>query len=307
MAKLTLQQKKELIPEAIIRYLDDKQISQAQLARVSGVSDSYVSMIRNRNTHIGKVPIADKYYLQLADTIGLNIERKVWRHFDTENYMQMVVGINNARKSRSRLCIDGGTGSGKTHVCRQYKKNFPNETYVVTSSALETAREFAMNIAETVGVDAMGSVATMIRRIVKKLTRDCNQAALLIDEAEHIKGKAGYIKVIKALADGLEGKAAFVILGMDLNKILNDGAARGRDLYPQTSRRFGKRELCSGNISADIVKICQEMEINNRHVQNWLVQHVTNFGDLEHILTSAVTECAETGRQPDVELIKSLV
>lgn len=307
MTKLTLLQKTQEIPAAIKRYLDEKQISQAELSRNSGVGDAYLSNIMNGKTHVGPTEIADKYYLKLSETVGYTLENPTWQHFDTENYMQMLVGIVEARISRSRLCIDGGTGAGKSHVCRRYKQDYPSETYVVTCSALETAREFAQNIAEAVHVDTHGSVAQLLRRIIKKLTKDSENAILLIDEAEHIKGKAGYIKVIKALADGLERKAAMVLLGMDINKILNDGAARRRDLYPQTARRFGKRELCSNNISNDVVKICQEMDITSQRVQNYLIQHVTNFGDLENIISAAMAETAETGGKVNLELIKSLV
>lgn len=307
MAKLTILQKTSEIPVAIKRYLDEKQISQAELSRGSGVGDAYLSVIMNGKTHVGPTEIADKYYKQLATAIGLQLGEPTWRHFDTENYMQMLVGIMAVRRNKSRLCIDGATGAGKTHACRQYKQDYPAETYVVTCSAIETAREFTQNIAGAVHVDTHGSVAQLLRRIIKKLTKDSENAILLIDEAEHIKGKAGYIKVIKALADGLERRAALVLLGMDINKILNDGAARHRDLYPQTARRFGKRELCSNNISADIVKICQEMDITSHRVQNYLMQHVSNFGDLENIISAAMAETAETGEKVNLELIKSLI
>lgn len=306
MAKLTQFQKTQQIPEAISRYLKEKGSNQAQLSRVSGVSEAYISHIRAGRTHVGATPIGDKYYMQLAEIIGLNIERKVWRHFDTHYYRQMVVAIQQSRMERGRLCIDGGTGSGKSHACREYKKAFPGETYVVTCSALETTREFCVNIAESMKLETHGSTAAIVSRVIRKLTVGSTRAILLIDEAEHIKGKDGYLKVIKSLADGLERKAALVLLGMGINSILNNGAARGRALYPQTARRFSRRELCTEGIASDIVNICTEMEITSKRVHSWLVGHITNFGDLENILTEAMKESKATGRAIDVEMLNSL-
>ena len=52
------------------------------------------------------------------------------KHFDTDNYAIVTGAIDNARKRKRRVIIDGDTGSGKSYACHAYKKAVPQETYI---------------------------------------------------------------------------------------------------------------------------------------------------------------------------------
>jgi len=60
MMQLNEIQKRTLIPDALINYIQEKQTSQAQVARASKVGEAFVSKIINRETKIGETPIKDK-------------------------------------------------------------------------------------------------------------------------------------------------------------------------------------------------------------------------------------------------------
>lgn len=305
MTKLTEKQKLKQIPEAIERYLSEKDTSQAQLARVSKVSEAYVSHILARKTQIGKTEIKDRYYLALCKTIGLAISTEVWQHFDTQNFKLIINQLQEARKSKSRVAIDGDTGAGKTYSCSQYKNRYPTGTYVVKCSAIENSKEFAVNIGETVGVETYGTANAIIKRVIRKLTSQ-DDAFLIIDEAEHIEKKQGYINIIKTLADYLEHRVGFALLGMNIAQILQRGYERNKQNFRQTARRFGKREICDKNIAADVENICLTLGITDSRVPHWLIHRIQNFGDLENIIKEAFKEIEKTGQKVSVTLLNSL-
>lgn len=305
MIKLTENQKLDQIPEAIERYLLEKNTSQAQLARVSKVSEAYVSHILARKTHIGNTEIKDRYYLSLCKTIGFGVSTEVWRHFNTQNFKLIINKLQEARKSKSRVAIDGDTGAGKTYACTMYKNRFPTNTYVVKCSAIENSKEFAVNIGEVVGVETHGTANTIIKRVVRKLT-SCDDAMLVIDEAEHIDKKQGYINIIKTLSDYLEGRVGFALIGMGIVRILQRGYERNRQNFRQTARRFGKRELCVESIAEDIESICIALRITDSRVIQWLINRIKNFGDLEIIINEAFEEVRKSEQKISVALLNSL-
>ena len=239
-------QKTTEIPEALRRYMEETGHTKADISRVCGVGASYLNhiaqvkmIVSNKN---GGSEIKDKYYLMLCEAIQYPLKQEVWRHFNTYNFKQSINRIKSARTEKLRFTIDGDTGAGKTHACREYQKKYPKETYIVTCSAIENSKEFAKNIAEAVDVSTIGTAGTIIKEVIKKLTKQCDNALLIIDEAEHIEKKSGYINIIKALADGLENKVAFGLVGMDINKILQNGYERNKQNFRQTARRFNLRE-----------------------------------------------------------------
>ena len=142
--------------------------------------------------------------------------------------------------------------------------------------------------------------------MIKKLTKQCDNALLIIDEAEHIEKKSGYINIIKALADGLENKVAFGLVGMDINKILQNGYERNKQNFRQTARRFNLREKFDNDITEDIENICEDLGITSKNAQNWLKNRIKNFGDLEIIIKEAFKEAEKTNEPITDKLLKTL-
>ncbi len=306
MTKLTTKQKTEQIPEAIKRYLSDKNTKQAQLARVSKVSESYISHILQGKTMIGSTEIKDRYYLSICETIGLEIKTEVWGHFNTQNFKQIITQLKEARTEKTRIAIDGDTGAGKTYSCSQYKNRYHSGTYVVKCSAIENSKEFAINIGETVGVKTYGTANAIIKRVVTKLV-SLDDAILIIDEAEHIEKKQGYINIIKTLADQLENRVGFALLGMNIAQILQKGYDRNKQNFRQTARRFNKRELCSTDITEDIENICLTIGINDSRIHQWLKNRIQNFGDLENIIKDAFKEAEKIKQPVSIRLLNTLL
>lgn len=305
MTKLTEFQKLSLIPQQILNYLAETGSNQAQLSRDSKVGEAYISQIMQGKTHIGTTEIKDKYYLDLCSTIGFTLKAEVWRHFNTQNFAQMIPSIKENRIEKERFTIDGDTGSGKSHALKEYKKKYPTGTYLVTCSAVENSKEFAKNIAEVVGVETHGTAGTIIKKVIKKLTSE-DDAILLIDEAEHIGKKSGYVNIIKSLSDGLDGKVSLGIIGMGINKILQDGYERNKQNFRQTARRFSNRETLEPSIQDDVYKICEDIGMKETNVKKWFADRVRNFGELEVYIKKAYKEATRSGHKITVSFLNTL-
>ncbi len=305
MTKLTDFQKQTTIPEELKKYIAEVGIKPAQLSRMSKVSEAYLSHILRGETFFQNTEISDRYYLNLCRAIDFKLKVEIWRHFNTQNFKHIIPKIEENRREKERFTIDGDTGTGKSHALKKYKAKFPTGTYVVTCSAVENSKEFAKNIAEVTGVETFGTAGTIIKKVIKKLSEETD-AVLLIDEAEHIGKKSGYINIIKSLADGLEGKVSFGMVGMGINKILLDGYEKNKQNFRQTARRFCNRETLEPNIREDVYKICEELGLREESVKNWIANRVRNLGELEVYIRKIFKEAEKSGDKITVSFLNTL-
>jgi len=305
MTKLTQIQKTQLIPQAIERYLTDNNVTQVALATLANVDKAYVNHIAKGNMHIGKTQIADKYYEAIATAIGVRLERTYWQHFNTFNFKQQILTFEKARKNKSRLGIDGDTGLGKTYAATFYKRRYPTRAFLVKCSGIENSRELSVSIANEVGVMPVGTKGRIVKEVCKKIKSMGGDPILFIDEFENTKD--GSIPMVKAIADELEGFAAIVVIGIDVQKMLQTGADRRKNGFIQTNRRwsFGWTFL-DPSIGEDVRNICIELGIANKAAQNWLANRVKDFDSLKNICVSALEEAEKTGQEVSVALLNEL-
>ncbi len=303
--QLTEYQKITEIPQAIKQYLQDKNSTQAQLAKNAGVGESYVTQILKGRTHIGETQIKDKYYIDLCRAIGYNITVQKWRHFDTLNYKIQYNAIEKAREKKSWVVVDGDTGHGKSYAGERHVQLFPNNTFYIQLDGVSNKKELVYEIAETVGIDAVGTAGRCTKEIAKKLC-SIDDCVLIIDEAEHIKDKKEFVKVIKTIADKTKKRIGIALIGCTIASILKNGYERNRHLFRQTARRFRDREYFENDITDDIIMICNELGIKNKHIQNWLTNRIKNIDELEIILTDAFEESEISGAEISVQMLNEL-
>lgn len=305
MAKLTQNQKLVVIPQAIEKYLQENNTTQVALAKLAGIDKAYVNQIAKGAESIGKAKIADKYYESIAIAIDLKLEKTYWQHFNTFNFKQSIITFEKAREKKIRLGVDGDTGLGKSYAAEMYKRKFPSQVFLVKCSGIENSKEFAINLATEVGVTTTGTKGAIIKRVCEKIKNLGNNPMLIIDEFEN--SKAGNIPTVKTIADELQGYAAVVVIGIDVQKMLMRAADRRKNGFIQTNRRwsFGWTNL-DPSIEEDIMLICQELGIYNKSAINWLTKRVRDFDSLKNIITTALEEAEITGQEVTISLLNEL-
>jgi hypothetical protein len=128
---------------------------------------------------------------------------------------------------------------------------------------------------------------------------------LIVDEFEN--SKAGNIPTIKTIADELEGFAAVVVIGIDVQKMLTKGAERRKNGFVQTNRRWSfSWTYFDPSIAEDIELICNEIGITNKPAQNWLKTRVRDIDSLKNVCVAALEEAEKTETEVTISLLNEL-
>jgi AAA domain len=300
------------IATALKTYLSTHGVSERKFAERTGVkmSSSYINSIMQGTYDAFKIgdrtiKIDDKYFVTIATEINCYYHATYWMHFESDNFCAVRKACNKARRKKSRVGIDGGTGDGKTYSVREYVKANPNETFLLTADGLMNPKDFIVTLAETVGAETAGSRHTILKAIIYKL-RTYSKPLLIIDETENVK-KDATLQTIKALCDALEGRCGIVLAGIDLRNEFHRLASRKKYCYPQINRRFaGSWYTMFGLGEDEIQNVCKCLNISDKTAINWLLKHVHNWGELQHIVTEALEEAAETKKAITADLLRIL-
>lgn len=275
---------KEKLVQGMKAYTNAHNISNNKMARLAGISASYISAMVNGKWNemaaAGKlIKIEDKYFKAVAKVIGMHLNGNVWAHFDTDNYMTIINACDTARATKLPVAIDGESGQGKTYSIHEYKRMNPGNTYVVTSAGDLTSKGFMMELAEAVGVKPAGD-RTAIRKEIERKLRNDNNALLIIDEAENLK--AGAWDSIKSIMDSLKGYVGIVMVGAnDFQQQLYKKASRGTRNFPQIYRRLkegGFYRLIALNMQ-DVKMVCQSLGVPADAIPEFQ-RYASNMGEL---------------------------
>lgn len=247
--------------------------SQAELARALAVSSSYISQLLNADD-LQKLPFAESTWKKLRTGLGIGDDV-----FATRQYKSGIGTLMEAKKESYCAIIDGDTGMGKTTMVRSMAKQQPSETYIARCYSDLTAREFLREIARKVGVASTGTKAEIRKAITRKLSAE-KYAVLIIDEAENLKDSI--YGTLKDLFDDLEGKAAIVLVGMDIiekiDRLCSSRKAFNQP-FKQLRRRFNRKLQLGGMHKSDVRSICSHYGFTDREADE-MMRRFTNFGDL---------------------------
>lgn len=280
-----LESQKEQIAQALEAYMAAHGISQNKVWKGSGVSAGYISQILQRKWNVvpvanGKTAvISDEQFRKLQAYMGLSLDV-----FQTKNYMDIMITLDDARRNISYYIIDADTGAGKTFTIGEYQRQNAATTYVVKCSNAMTATQMVRAICKAVGVGEIGetgAVQDRLKAIATKMNRE--QGLLVFDETEVMVKKSRAFGYIKDLYDLVEGRSSIVIVGANgiLDK-LKQKAHYNVESFPQVLRRFGANPvmLSSGVDVDDATNICSSHGITAKRDVTALVAASPNYGTL---------------------------
>jgi DNA transposition AAA+ family ATPase len=166
--------------QALLAWMDSRQFSQAQLARLARISGSSLNQIIKGvyATSPTKLLVSVSSAMRNADeTNAMNspmVETSVMRLAHTACRM--------ARKYRNFAVLTGFVGTGKTYALKHYMLHNPN-THLIEATPLMTPQSLVRLLARTVlGTDPKGSMDDKFRAVVDALRN--TDSLLIVDEAE---------------------------------------------------------------------------------------------------------------------------
>ena len=304
-------EEKQSIIRAAQAYMEEKGISQNELSKLTGVNVSYLSGMMKGvftfvNSRTGKESeIDDKWFLALAGRIGHKVAKEYWPLVETEQFIDIVKELTEAKETATTRIIVGETGCGKSYTVERFRQAYPQGTYVVTCNQNDSISDLVRKIQKVLKVSFDGSVSYRIDRISMELSRvadNGNQPILVFDEAEYLSPRG--LLSIKTIYDYLKGICAIVMIGTDdiLNKLEKTKRKEG---MPQFIRRFKAGIRHVRPIDRTFARFLEGRGYGKDLVR-LLRLNADNYGELADYLEPAIREADRRGEPLTKEFFESM-
>ena len=306
---------KELIRESLEKYLETHGMSQNEFSKHSGVNVGYISNIRQGKSHLGKSEIDDKWYRQIAEAIGLSLNKEYWTIKQTDQLLRILATLEDARKFGSTNVIIGETGCGKSYACDLFQKQYPQDVFIIKLGESDkigdvldkTIEALKMPVRPNVKLEGSSQTASKsnkIRRIIQylqKLKHDGYSPTVIWDESEYMN--IATLCAVKEFYDHLRQVCALILIGTDqLTEKLEKLKLKNKPGMPQFYSRikFGIRELkpIDRKFSAFLD------DISDRSVKAFIKDNCDNYREVHDLLVPVMREADRLDLPLSVDLIK---
>lgn len=259
------------IAQKLLEYKSKHNISNAKLGKITGLGQ-YIGYILKGKFEVPsgdtKTPIADSYFALIESFLGE--ESFV---VETMNYKMCKATLLESKRYQEVRVIHGKKGAGKTFSIKNFSRENPEHTFIITCAGDMRQRELIIAIGEAIGVDTSGSPMD-IRRAIRKKLENQSYPIIIIDEAENLLPK--HYATIKALYDNLEDIAGIVLVGSHKKgktywDWLQMMSAKSQGCFPQIVSRFSMYPVALGEmVFADCAKMCAYYNIEGKDQQTRL-------------------------------------
>ncbi len=304
---------KQQIANAIKSYMNTHELSQADIAKKSGVRKEYINIILKPDSNFmysagnktGLIP--EKHFYALAELVGISMEKAYWEIQTTDQLTNILSNLQTAKKAGSTLVIIGDTGAGKTFALDLFAKRHPQDVFTLKVGSSDNLGDIIDKIIEQLNITTGKTKSRKIRDIAKKLKELKllgHTPMIAFDEAEYMKQPA--LCACKELYDNIHEHCAMVLIGTDqLIDNIDRLRKRNKAGIPQFYRRikFGIRNLPPIDRSFAIFL----SDIKDRRLKSFLQRNCENYGELHDALVPALREADESGQPLTEQLVKTVL
>lgn len=308
------QETKQEIVQALLSYMEQHSMTQADIARKTGVRQEYLSTILKPNSNFmydaGGKPgfIHAKYFNALAELCGFKTEKVYWQTQPTEQTNSILANLKDSRDHALTTTIIGETGCGKSFTSKMFAQKNPHDTFIVTAGASDTLGDLIDKILESMNVHATGKTKSVkLRGIFQKTKMIKNyghKPQIIIDEAENMKHAA--LCAMKELYDNVHEHCSLVFIGTDqLVDNIEKLKRRNKSGIPQFHRRikFGLRIL--PNIDRSYKLFINDVE--DKELRKFILSNCSNYGELHDIIVPATREAERLKLPLTMELVRNVL
>ena len=293
---------KNQIREASLQYINDKGLTQDVLAEKSKLNPSYISSILNGKWEVMStgnkvVPIADKWFVQLADVVGVQVEKVFWKYFETKQSQGVKAWLNDAKDKGISRTIICNTRMGKTEAVNEFMHYRPKHTYLITVNSLMRLHDIINIMCNLLNIPLNNSKAMKLSAIIIKfrdIKRSGGNPMIIFDEGENMEYSV--LKMIKGLYDGIEKYCGIVLIGTDqliktLERLRDSNKVAGPQLYYRLEPGF--RRISN---TVDFEPFYSEF-VPDKGLRKLLNELCKNYGQLNKYLEPALREAYERGME----------
>ncbi len=217
----------------------EKRISQNEVGKLMGISGTALSQIKN-----GKYPADPQSVFDIiAEYFGVKEKAKLtYTEIDyaPTNISTQIYDIIGVCQVKGGLAVAAGdAGIGKTKAARQFVKDHPSNSILITvNPCLTSIKSLLKVIAERIGASPERSRDELWLAIAKKLS---DGMIMIFDEAQHLTLKD--IEVLRSFSDYLndKGQTLDVCFIGNLETITRIGSKKAE--FAQISNRTKQRKM----------------------------------------------------------------
>lgn len=277
------EQAKENLRIATIEWLNQsKDHTQSLLAEKTAISITYINQVVNKKW-------SEKYpslsvWQELARFHG-------WEyHIDSQNYKSITALLSRAKDEKGRFAVNGSiSGEGKTYAARKFCENTPQAYHIVCRESMK-AKGLLRSVAKRLKIREYSrmDVAQLEDEIADFLK--AKGGVLVFDECEYLETKKAALGSIKAICDLVEGRAGVVMIGLEIQQMLDYMLSLKRNRgVKQLKRRFNFKWLETTQITEKEIKnFCEFNSITNEHAIAWFINQVDNYDTLMILVKDAL-------------------
>lgn len=230
-------------------HMERRNVSQVLVGKSIGFTGSVISAwLGNKyKGDVAGLETAIRQYLDVESQReeAANITLKVLL---TTAFAEIVNGLNMARQKKAIISITGAPGVGKTTAVKDYARKH-SEVILLEVDHSFTSRDLFVELCETLGLVASGSLHNLHKRVVEKLRG--SGRLVIIDEAEYLPRLA--LDMLRRLRDFADIPIALVGLPR-----LNENVQGDRNNFACLSSRMRMRRRVAGLTKADEELIIRE-------------------------------------------------
>lgn len=316
---MTYEQKKQIAQAAIdyaiaAGWTAGNSIGVNQLAQFTKVNVAYISHILNADFiyHDAKSgedkPIAERWFIQIAESIGYKIKKEYWSHLDTPQYQEIILELREALETSATRVMICDSGFGKTYTSRLFQKENPNKVFIVTCSSRDCPSMLAEKLMDAIGKKfeerSLSKLLSRINFYLYTMEKKTGQKPMIIfDEAENLKLPG--LQMLKDMYDSLNWTCSIVLIGTDqLIHNIEKLKSKNRVGMPQFYRRF-KAGIRFINQSGCDYNLALENKGLPTNLKRLLEKICDNYGEIHDYLEPALKEAEQMGMELTEEFFRA--
>lgn len=264
--------------QKIRSFIEERGISQAQLAREIGKSTSAFSAYLN-GVYKGDNSAIERDLKSWLENFAKKQKQFVEapQFIETATAKQIWNTLEFAKLLGSFSIVYGASGVGKTRSAQEYKRENANVWFITASPAKSSLSEILYEIALELNIsDAPRRKAKLSRLINKKLSN--TNGLMIIDEADHLPYDA--LEELRIIQE--ETQIGFVLIGND--KVYNRirGGANQQHEFARLWSRVAKKTSIQKSKKADVKAIAEawNLDFANKDLMTSLYEIGTSAGGL---------------------------
>lgn len=232
-----------------------------------------------------------------------------WPDVPTLQSKEILAELMEAKDQTVTRIIVSDTGLGKTKTVHLFADKYQAHTYIMTVGHSWRKRDVIDNLVDMLGLPAMryktltGKMLAIAEEF-KRIKKQGNNPLLIIDEAENMRPAS--LRLLKELYDAIVRYCSIVLIGThDILELMINMNKRRHLGAPQLYRRFkaGTRLITPLKKARDFKPFFDRL-VPDKDVQDLLLKHADNYGELHDYLDPLLRYCTRKGVAPSAQLFK---